>query len=718
MILSGVVTIRVVRCSTPVLHAARALSHDLRRALGAVPDLIEDAAVGASVAAGDVQGADRSDIVVATDSELAPEAYRISTRNNTVVISGGDDLGVVFGIYRFSHDVVGVDPYHHLTGKPLPLLGQVDVADLSIEAAPPAVRYRGVFFNDVDLLSACHREPGIRLSTWRELFETVLRLGYNMVIPANPVTPQDDPLESAHEMGLWITHHHVEPLGAEMFGNRYPGEVPRFPEDRDRLEVLYREAVEAQREFRVVWTLGFRGQGDVAFYESDNREYSPAERGGVISKVIELQKQIVDEVMDEPQEFVHYVYAESAWLLERGHLVLPTGVLPVYADNGYGAMRMRRQGLEPEEHISSMPPVSDDPVGLYYHVQFHDLQAAGKLISTISPEVITTTMDGIFNRGPLRYAVNNVSSVRSLLYPTHLVARMWWEGAASPERTETLSEEFLDRYVPECRSEAKEVLDAFYRAPARFGEYPDQKAGEQLYHDPICAAIRAALRGESTAEWFQFLGPSPGGPVSEASTPGTLVDALARMQRVLEPSRDRWRSVCEQSRALISNRQGFAADFLYEFLDAPATYMAHCNDGALRAVASVAAYLRREYQDSFIEACAAHRAYTAAWRTLLSRASGRFQHLYRGEWLTDTRETIRNVRTLMGMARTMGDWRKDWWRSEWVLQALRPSRTAASTISQASLRYATLGEALERQRECATVDFLDILLEEETEPDD
>ena len=52
-------------------------------------------------------------------------------------------------------------------------------------------------------------------------FETLLRCGGNMTIPG---TDKNSRLnrQMAADMGLWITHHHAEPLGAEIFARAYP----------------------------------------------------------------------------------------------------------------------------------------------------------------------------------------------------------------------------------------------------------------------------------------------------------------------------------------------------------------------------------------------------------------------------------------------------------------------------------------------------------------
>lgn len=66
-------------------------------------------------------------------------------------------------------------------------------------------------------------------------------------------------------MGLMITHHHAEPLGAEMFLRAYPDLEPSYLKYKDLFEGLWKDAIERQKNEEVIWNIGFRGQGDVPF---------------------------------------------------------------------------------------------------------------------------------------------------------------------------------------------------------------------------------------------------------------------------------------------------------------------------------------------------------------------------------------------------------------------------------------------------------------------
>lgn len=64
----------------------------------------------------------------------------------------------------------------------------------------------------------------------------------------------------AADMGLWITHHHAEPLGAEMFARVYPDKTPSFAEYPELFYSLWEDGIRRQKDYHVIWNIGFRGR--------------------------------------------------------------------------------------------------------------------------------------------------------------------------------------------------------------------------------------------------------------------------------------------------------------------------------------------------------------------------------------------------------------------------------------------------------------------------
>jgi hypothetical protein len=395
----------------PVAFALRALERDWVKIFGQLPVHAEKRA------------SNQIQIECVPDGREEGFSIRCNDTDGSLLIRGSDDLGVVFGIYRFCEKCLGVDPYEFWTDWPYARRDVIEISAFAYVSPEPRVRFRGWFVNDEDCLIGWHDEMRISLATWEQIFETLLRAGYNMVIPGTATTAHDPPVQLADDMGLWITHHHAEPLGAEMFAKAYPGVQPRIPEEIERFKALYSKAIRANRGRKVIWMLGFRGQGDMPFFENDPRYDSPAKRGALISEMIRLQKRLVQELSAEPQHYAHSLYAESAELYRQGHLTLDDDIIRIWADNGFGAMRMRRVGADPEKNISSLPPAQDRtrPNGVYYHLSFHDLQIASKIVPLVDPELIQAQFQNIFASAPITYLLLNVSNIRPHIFNIELV---------------------------------------------------------------------------------------------------------------------------------------------------------------------------------------------------------------------------------------------------------------------------------------------------------
>ncbi len=71
--------------------------------------------------------------------------------------------------------------------------------------------------------------------------------------------------------------------------------MPSYSKNPECFHKLWEEAVLRQKDQKVIWALGFRGQGDCPFWESQGRRASTRrkKRGELISDLIELQRQIV-----------------------------------------------------------------------------------------------------------------------------------------------------------------------------------------------------------------------------------------------------------------------------------------------------------------------------------------------------------------------------------------------------------------------------------------
>ena len=395
----------------------------------------------------------------------------------TLKLTAGDEMGFVYGIYEISRSVFGVKPFWFWNDQQFVRKQAYSVPeDYRYESEPFAVKLRGWFVNDEILI---HKWKVNRRSEepWEMVFEALLRCGGNMVIPGTDKNAlKYRGLASA--MGLAITHHHAEPLGADMFGRVYPDLTASYEEYPEKFQALWKKGIEDQKAYKVIWNLGFRGQGDRPFWEDDPRYQTDEARGKLMSSLIRLQYDMVKEAVPDAVCCTN-LYGETMELYRDGYLDLPEDVIKIWADNGYGKMVSRRQ-MNHNPRIPALPSGEDHGRhGIYYHVSFYDLQAANQLtMCANSPEFIERELEDVISHGADDYWIVNCSNVKPHVYYLDLVAEMWKNG-------KTVISEQRERYVSEYYGAENAVtvgkcLADYPKHAIAYGPNEDDRAGEQF----------------------------------------------------------------------------------------------------------------------------------------------------------------------------------------------------------------------------------------------
>lgn len=116
-----------------------------------------------------------------------------SAAQQAVVLTGSDLRGAIYAVYKFSQQFLGVDPLYYWTDHAAERRSEVEVPDGFSLDAGPAFHYRGWFLNDEDLFTGWkpgwRDETGISLELWDHVFEAILRLKGDMVIPGTWIFP-------------------------------------------------------------------------------------------------------------------------------------------------------------------------------------------------------------------------------------------------------------------------------------------------------------------------------------------------------------------------------------------------------------------------------------------------------------------------------------------------------------------------------------------------
>lgn len=620
--------------SSSIKHAWEMIARDHGKVFGRTPSLGTDAAVV---------------VRYAQPEDLCPEwpeayCFRFDHSGSEPVlhIIGRDELGIVFGLLHYSHTVLGVDPFWFWAELEPAKRDAITFSVCAYDSVRPKVRYRGWFVNDEVCLIGWKDGYPPTEEVWQPVFEALLRCGGNMVIPGTDLPKTGIHHQLAVEMGLWVTHHHAEPLGAEMFLRAYPGKTPSYGEHAELFEQLWREAIEKQRHERIVWVLSFRGQGDKPFWEDDPAFDTPAKRGALISDVVRRQYDMVREYVAEPVCCMA-MYGEIAELYKAGHIEVPDDIIKVWADNGYGKMVSRRHG-NINLRVRALPDRTDGGKhGVYYHVTFHDLQASNHLtMFPSSPEMIAKELTEAFDHGACEYLLVNCGNILPHLYTLDLTARLWREGSADVQ-------EQLSRFVARCygsRSEdIAELYDRFSENTIGYGPHADDRAGEEFYHHPARKIMGHWLHGKSDTDsrliWAAGDLPFAGQVRWFREKTASAVNGWSRLReaclRIMAdlPAEERRRlhlQLFVQIELHLSGCKGLVSLCeAYEFFRAG------------------------QYPQAFVHVSQAVWDYQAGWNALREAEQGKWENFYRADWLTNIANTVEHADTVRKYLRILGD---------------------------------------------------------------
>lgn len=475
-----------------VCLAAKDLQRDLRK-LSGHPN-------GFAVLNKNVDGAA---IRVKTLAGKGPEeGYTVTVSDCGICVEGYDVLGTVYGVYAVSTQILGVIPMHRVTDLFPAAREEMTAAPVTIVAPERKVKFRGWFLNDEDLLTDFKKRTGPRfidypfyenvmnIAVLDMILETALRLEINLVIPssfvdiANPA--EEEVVKAVYRRGLYITQHHVEPMGVSYFGadnymKKYgaPGEKVSFVSNRGRMEEIWRYYAKKWAVYgsRVIWQLGLRGKADEAVWKSDSSVPMSAEgRGAIITDAIATQYRIITETLGT-NDFLSTstLWMEGAQLYGEGHLKMPEKTVVIFSDIGYSQMF--------GDDFYRVPRLPGHKYGIYYHVGFWD--EGPHLAEGCDLRKMAFSYREALKMDSLYYAILNVSNVR----PLHLSAWFSSELLRDPENIDAdarlndlLGQLYGEKLLPEIR----EAFDAYYAAIGDLGS-EELKAsclrGNFFYHD-------------------------------------------------------------------------------------------------------------------------------------------------------------------------------------------------------------------------------------------
>lgn len=582
-----------------------------------------------------------NEIVLTRSAGLPPEGWRMTVSPERISVAYADDLGAVYGLLHLSETALGVAPFWFWNDQKLQRRETVLIPCGKYAGKPAAVRYRGWFINDEVLLSAWSLD-GSRDKPWEMAFEALLRLGGNLVIPGTDKNAHRY-RELAASYGLYVTHHHAEPLGAEMFRRAYPGLNASYAEHPALFEQLWREAILAQKDMKVVWNLGFRGQGDCPFWENDPQYDTPEKRGALISRLIRRQYEMVQTELPGAPCCTN-LYGEVMELYREGLIGLPDDIIRVWADNGYGRMVTRRQNNH-NSRICALPPEESMAAhGVYYHASFYDLQAASHMtLLPNPPEFVRRELGGAMRLGARDYWIVNCSNIKPHVYLLDYLAALWREGDMEPQQHRM---EYCTRYYGQ--ENAKRMADcfaAYYAHALSYGRHEDERAGEQFGNHGARMLVSQWMSDASRpAEGMRWATDAP-------TLRGQVLWYKDKCEEAVRGYTALWRT-CETALLDLSEpgRTLFEDSLMMQTRLLKCTY-----EGASLAMESLLLAFERDWLHAFYAAGKSRTAYLAADRAMREREHGHWRLFYANDCLADVKQSAWMMGVLMGVLRNHGD---------------------------------------------------------------
>lgn len=616
----------------PILRAVRVLERDIRKAF--LPS-----------------GQPQSYIYLREDATLSEEAYTI-TITDSIAITAGDDLGFVYGLYHLSEAYLGVKPFWFFLDQKLTPAANLILPEKTYSSAKAVVRFRGWFFNDEVLLTHWSVQCD-DVRPWEMAFEALLRCGGNMTIPGTDKISRKW-RQLASDMGLWITHHHAEPLGAEMFARAYPDKEANYSDYADLFYRLWEEGIIEQKDYKVVWNLGFRGQGDCPFWSHDKsgNYNTPEKRGELISELIEKQRQLVLKHVENPV-FCTNLYGEIMELYNEGYIHFDEEIIKVYADNGYGKMVTRRRDNH-NIRVAALPANASDKSGIYYHVSFYDLQAAGH-ITTLpnSVDFVENALEEVLEKGADSYWLINCSNVRPHAYYLDAVRKKWFGTHISDD---THSQEFATDYYSNANGIA-DCLSGYAKATLSYGENDDEHAGEQFYNENIRILMNHLMchRTDSIKAFRWLTGDAP---LQEQ------LDVLFGICHVGEEKLETYYAQCLRVSEVLS---GHVKQLFDDTILMQAGLHTYCLRGMLMCEKACNAYFKEDYLKAFLAFGHSAKLYEQANQLMRDSEHGIWKDFYANDCLADIKHTAYMLKKMMGHVRELGDnARHDNWYREAV----------------------------------------------------
>ena len=426
-----------------------------------------------------------------------------------LVIVGSDRRGTIYGTYELSEQI-GVSPWYWWADVPVVKQQNLAIERGNYTAGEPAVKYRGLFFNDEApcLTNWVKHAFGTNYGGhefYAKCFELILRLRGNFLWPAMWCWTfyADDPLNSkvGDEMGVVISTSHHEPMARnhqEWSRHRKEYGAWNYVTNQKIIDQFFSEGIRRMKDTEDVVTIGMRGDGDGPMSEDADTK--------LLERIIRNQRKIIARETGRPAEETPQVWAlykEVQDYYDKG-LRVPDDVIMLLADDNWGNVR-RLPNAEERKHLGGW--------GMYYHVDYVGTPRNSKWLNVTPIQNMWEQLSLTYEYGVDKLWVLNVGDLKPMEYPISLFMDMAWR----PQKytVETLLEhpyDFCKQIFGETQAaEAARILNLYSKYNGRVtGEMLDAKTynletGEwkQVRDEYICLEAEALRQYNLLAEEYK-----------------------------------------------------------------------------------------------------------------------------------------------------------------------------------------------------------------------
>jgi hypothetical protein len=311
------------------------------------------------------------------DSSLTGEEnHQVSARTvngaTYAVLQGADLRGSLYAVYTFSDKYVGIPPlWYWSEWQPEHKTSITLAANDGVRVGTPETKYRAWFLNNQDLWSSWSPSS----DKYDRLFETILRLKLNTFYIGEQIGEYGGNYltiaKAAQSRGLQVA---ANDLAQFRQWNNYWTNIRHTTApaltlaNKASFEDFWRYSLQFAKDnnLDVLWVLGFRGQGDQAFW--DDMSDAPTDatsRGNIIEQQVARQAGLVRQVTGETHpKMAFLIWNELSDLMVQGALQPPqdSDLIWIFSND--------IRDHFPMSDVRSYPLPSTQPFGYYMNLQF------------------------------------------------------------------------------------------------------------------------------------------------------------------------------------------------------------------------------------------------------------------------------------------------------------------------------------------------------------